>query len=669
LALANLKTNRNSEPAQPAWLTAAVPTPQPTSTRADGVRRITPGPYVPPALRADNGERRANGKEGKLVDVPQMRQGAPLSNLPALAKSRKKRKTPASGTATVSSIKGSMETLDDLPEMPCADCNPGGGGGAGGTDPFFGTARMRPENETGDPGVTLGSRNFNWSTPLVSLPGRAGLDVGISLFYNSLVWTKQGSAIEFNADHGTPAPGFQIGLPRLQAEFFDSDDNTNAYLMVTPSGGRIEMKQVGTTNVYESADSTYTQLTFPNSVPVVKTTDGTQYVFGTQASAEWRCTRIEDRNGNFISATYDTSSGHLQTITDTLGRVLTFNYDSNNNLLSITQPWGNTTHTWASFDYTLVPMSFSFSNLSVVGATTNTNLTMLSFITFPDNSTYHFDYNSYGQVYRIRRHAPDDHELAHTLYTIDTSGAQTDCPRVTDRRDAAQDWNSSEDAVTTYAITNSATWTNPETSASETGTLVQQTAPDGTIYKEYSHASGWDAGLTLLSELWSGGVKKKWTSTNWTQDNTSLTFPDNPRVLAVNVYDDGGNRRRTTIVYGSSYNLPIEVREWQGTNADVLYRLTTTTYNLDAQYVTNRLIGLVDNTQVTDGNETLFSKTSYTYDLDLSGDLFVDTPAAATQHDRTNYGPSFIVGRGNLSKVERWDVYDPQNTTKVVATK
>jgi hypothetical protein len=72
---------------------------------------------------------------------------------------------------------------------------------------------------------------------------------------------------------------------------------------------------------------------------------------------------------------------------------------------------------------------------------------------------------------------------------------------------------------------------------------------------------------------------------------------------------------------------------------------------------------------VTDGNGALFSKISYTYDLDFSGDLFVDTPAAATQHDRTNYGPSFTVGRGNLSQVGRSDVTDPQNTNKVVATK
>ncbi len=38
--------------------------------------------------------------------------------------------------------------------------------------------------------MDLGSRNFNWSLPLLSLRGRAGLDLHLALTYNSLVWTK-----------------------------------------------------------------------------------------------------------------------------------------------------------------------------------------------------------------------------------------------------------------------------------------------------------------------------------------------------------------------------------------------------------------------------------------------------------------------------------------------
>jgi subtilisin family serine protease len=90
----------------------------------------------------------------------------------------------------------------------CPDCDPGGGTppAAGGSDPYFATARVRPQNEVGQTGVDLGSQNFNWGVPLVSLPGRAGLDLNLGLVYNSLVWTRQGNAIMFNADYGFPSP-------------------------------------------------------------------------------------------------------------------------------------------------------------------------------------------------------------------------------------------------------------------------------------------------------------------------------------------------------------------------------------------------------------------------------------------------------------------------------
>lgn len=135
-----------------------------------------------------------------------------------------------------------------------------------------------------------GSQNFNWGVPLVSLPGRYGLDLAPQLTYNSLVWTKDGRIMRFNADHGYPAPGSHLGLPTLQLSF-------------TTGGGH-----------------------------VVRTSDGTQYVFSPSVEGEWRCTTIKDRNSNFISASYD-ANGHLLSITDTLGCVLNFNYDPVNPML------------------------------------------------------------------------------------------------------------------------------------------------------------------------------------------------------------------------------------------------------------------------------------------------------------------------------------------------
>jgi RHS repeat-associated protein len=632
------------------------PSPSPSPVTADGKRQLTAGPYVPAALRTNNQRIRGLGMEGKVVDPLPVKRGAPLMNLPDLSASRGIRQSPVTKPSSISGVnKTESATLRQV-EMACGDCDPGGGGGGASfpDDPYFGTARTEPANDTGAPGVTLGSQNFNWSMPLVSLPGRAGLDLSIALYYNSLVWTKQGTAIQYNADHGTPAPGFQLGLPRLQDRFFDTDENSWAYMMVTPSGGRVELKQIGTTNVYESADSTYTQLTFSGTTPIVRTTDGTQFVFGTHVSPEWRCTKVEDRNGNYVSATYNGSNGHLLTITDTLGRVLTFNYNGDGNLESITQPWGSSTHYWVWFEYAEMPMAFSFSGItSVYGATYGVNQTLLDHIAFADNTSYHFDYNGYGQVYQIRHKAPDGHELEHAFYNIDNPGTQTDCPRFTERHDWAEDWNNNQDAITYYAVTTGANWTDPETGNTQTGTRVQQTAPDLTVYKEYSHATGWDTGLTRLAEFYdAGGINmKKWISTVWTQDNETLTFPQNPRIAEVHVRDDALNHKKTVIEYDQGYSLPTTISEYGGPNV-ALQRQTVISYVSDSAYLDQRLVGLPFQKLIKDGSGNIAAKEEYQYDD--AAPFFVNQQPA-TNFDATYYGWSFRIGRGNLTAVLRYD--------------
>src|SRR2546430_2727876 len=72
------------------WLSQPLPTPTP----ADGKREVTTGPYIPPALRTDHADRRAKGKDGKRVEAPPAKRGAPAQNLPDLAESRKIRKSP-----------------------------------------------------------------------------------------------------------------------------------------------------------------------------------------------------------------------------------------------------------------------------------------------------------------------------------------------------------------------------------------------------------------------------------------------------------------------------------------------------------------------------------------------------------------------------------------------
>src|ERR1700741_1031340 len=63
-------------------------------------------------------------------------------------------------------------------------------------------ARLDPTNQTGGGGENPLSQNFNWNLPLLTLPGRAGMDLGLMLSYNSLVWTKytSGNYVSFDDD-------------------------------------------------------------------------------------------------------------------------------------------------------------------------------------------------------------------------------------------------------------------------------------------------------------------------------------------------------------------------------------------------------------------------------------------------------------------------------------
>ncbi|HEY6803887.1 MAG TPA: hypothetical protein VI306_09940 [Pyrinomonadaceae bacterium] len=506
------------------------------------------------------------------------------------------------------------------------------------------TSRVDPHTQ---PGNGLLTRDANWSVPLISLPGRAGLDLGLSLAYSSQVWTKSGPFIYFDEDNGFPSPGFRLGFPVVQRKVYDAQTNTNCYLLITPTGQRVELRQVGTTNVYEADDSSYLQLTDNGSSWLVRSTDGTQLTYQ-EHDNELHCVQIKDRNGNYLSVSYD-GWGHITTITDTLGRVITFNYDSNRNPLTITQTWNSWTHTWISFGWTTQTLQASFtSGVSVIGPANNTNIPVISQVAMnSDGSTYLFGYSNSLQVTSITRKSFDNVQRSQIVYAYQTPA--TDAPRLTSSAVSASNWTGingvPSQVTTTYDVA---------------GNTCTMTASDGTYFKE-TYGTGWRNGLLTGSEVWSGGVKQKWTETSWTQDDETKSYQTNPRITETNIYDKDSNRKRTTIEYWTSFGLPHVVAEYAGDGTNVI-RYTNYDYKNDSVYVDRRIIGLPFRVSVMDGSWNLKAKTEYAYDWNSSGDFFHDTPAAATQHDRTNYGPSFVEGRGNLSLVLRYDINDPNNT-------
>ena len=507
------------------------------------------------------------------------------------------------------------------------------------------SARVDPRNQ---PGTGMLSRDTNWSLPLLSLPGRNELDLGLALAYSSMVWTRSGPYIYFDEDNGFPSPGFRLGFPTLQRKVFDTQTAKNAYLLITAAGRRVELRQVNTSNLYDAADSSYLRLTEDGALLLVHSTDGTRMTYS-EANGEYRCIEIKDRNGNYIIINYN-SLGRITNITDTLGRVITFNYDTNANLSSITQLWNGQTHTWATFGWTTHTIQSSFGSLKVVGTANNAQLPLLQQVGLLGGDRYTFEYTNPAQVSVVRRYRADNTQPFYTVYQYEST--TTDTPRLNQTRVAAENWTSLNgvpgEVATNFAV-------DPDGAC-------RMTAPDGTIYKEY-YGTSWQKGLKTLSEVWSGSVRQKWTTTAWTQDNTAVSYEVNPRITETNVYDQSGNRRRTTIDYGpyAQWGLPYSLKEY-ATDAVTPIRETLTDYNLSQAYLDRRIIGLVSAIHMT--NITSWQrKIDFTYDDPARLHAL---PASATQHD-TTYNTSFTA-RGNVTAVSQWDVNDIVNSTKALTT-
>ena len=215
-----------------------------------------------------------------------------------------------------------------------------------------------PNNETGNPPGTspsagAGNGNFQFSAPVVSLPGR-GIDIGLSLNYNSRVWSKAGSVMSFDAERGFPAPGWNLGFGKM--------------MFMGTSGGCMLIDADGTNRAYTGTISNYANGSHSSTYFSGHTTDGTFIDYSCDVTTDFGVTsmwgssqlpngtkisynayssngkqgfptQINDAQGNYISITYRSNRGpQIQTVTDTLGRTATFNYDSLSRLISVDVP-------------------------------------------------------------------------------------------------------------------------------------------------------------------------------------------------------------------------------------------------------------------------------------------------------------------------------------------
>ena len=496
-----------------------------------------------------------------------------------------------------------------------------------------------PGSQVGDPPGTpvdggAGNGNFQITAPVLSLPGR-GINISLNLSYNAHLWHKAGGNITYDIDRGWPAPGWSFGFGKM------ADIGDGGTILIEADGTRHGFNGTATGPIPNSSfsgrtnDGTFIDYSCVRQNGVIifggaTLPNGTQVHYGAAGDGAIYPTHIIDPNGNYVNVTYRNNSGpQIDTITDTLGRVINFHYNSNNLLTAVTAPRVNSgTHTIIRLHYQqqLVNPSFSVTPLVRAPATR----WLLDAIYYPATSTgYWFNDSdsflaSYGMVAKVVEHRG----MVHSSSGLTDMGTVT---AGTMTNQAVYHWQTSTTDAPTYD-TLTETWEHSDSGSAVTSYVLNPNAfprtttvtlPNGVKTIQYAHnASGqFNDGLVFKDETYDtdGTTLLRRNEVNWIPGDYNSARPEytTATVRQGATYVTTG----TEFTYPStaSFNQAIEVRNyghgyvWQGTG-NVLLRKTVTQYENSSNYTNRHIFNLPKVVTVYSGAGARVSQIEYTYD-------------------------------------------------------
>jgi RHS repeat-associated protein len=575
----------------------------------------------------------------------------------------------------------------------------------GGWDDGNYTSADDPGNGRGDPpGHPIdggaGSGNFQLKAPLVSLPGR-GIDISLGLSYNSRVWNKAGNVINFDIDRDWPAPGWSLGFGKILdlgaggSMLVDADGTRHAFtgdLGLPTSGGQdfVGHTTDGTLIQYKtwknvSGVMTFGEANLPNGSQIHYYGVGPGGVFPTD---------IVDPNGNLVIITYVNGTGRIQTITDTLGRVISFFYDSHNNLTAITTPRlgvGTGDRTLVRLTYHQISLNSSSYSFGLTPVVRDPNPWLIDAIYYPGTGTgYWFgdtdSYSTYGMLAKsvemrgMTFSGPDPipayqgpteqgtitagqmtrkEVYNYPLFVGDNSGTAstnlTDAPAYTSMTESwTRDGNPAniDSATTNFLVVENVT-DPPQPFPSR---KVEVTLPNATKSIQYSYnytnlpptdsRKALD-GLVYQDETRdSAGTLLQSSKATWEEGSF-----DSPRPIRIEATNQLSQTTATTISYGSNYNQVINVKNYD--YGGTLLRSTRTEYQNSANYTSARHIFNLPLAVDVFGPDdmTRVSHTEYQYD----GQTLENTPGVIGHSPNHNpYSPSYnsiTAYRGNVTQI------------------
>lgn len=490
------------------------------------------------------------------------------------------------------------------------------------------------------PVTESGNRNFNFSLPVVSLPGRI-LDVSLALTYNSLVWNKSTNPSDsstwmtYDVDSGYPAQGFRLGYGQIE------DQGSAGFTLTSTNGTRHALVYSSQYN-YDTNDGTFIHFTGGSGWGTVFYPDGTRVGYGA-AGGGYRSypTSIVDRNGNYIFISYVNGVGpRISTIQDTVGRYVRFYYDSNNELIAITQPGltGQSDLQVMRFYYeTLTLPSGLFA--SGINVDKPASARVIKYIYLPSSAEgsssssgdvgYKFNYSAYGMIYQIVKFhgmtasttstssagsvtEGTNTTAATTTYGYPTSAsALSDVPTFTNRSD---EWAGRTTGGSAPASTFSVSEQTSET-------ISTVTAPDSTVMETRSikNSGQWNDGLISETKVQnSSSVVFSKTVFSWEQNPYNGT----PRLASLRVTNEAGQTAARVFSYDDAHTVfnNVSVTSERGFTTDgsvsaTELRRTETTYVTSSDYINRRLLSLPSMVKVfPGGSSTPATRVDYAYD-------------------------------------------------------
>ncbi len=522
------------------------------------------------------------------------------------------------------------------------------------------TAADDPGNMRGDPPsqpaeTGAGSGNFQVGAPVLELPGR-NIDLKLSLTYNSQVWSRSGSQITYDIDQDWPAAGWSLGFGRLIKM------GSSGSMIVDADGTR--HSYTGTMNNYSwgsyfngyTTDSTFIDYSHSaNSQGLITSAsarypNGTVVYYGAPGRNAVYPTQILDANGNYITITYVNNAGpNIQTITDTLGRVVNFHYDGYGLLTAVTGPDLNgATRTLVRLNYRWHTLGYTFSGLTP--RVRSQTVPVINAIYYPATRTGFWfgdgdSYSPYGMIAKVQ----EQRSMGFWANSLNESGYAS-AGAVTSQKVYNYPMNSGSylTGSPTYT-TQTETWAGMDTAPAVTTYAVQQnssprtlsiTQPDGTRSIQYSYnaPNTWYDGLVYQDEMYDS-ANRLWrrSSVSWQQGAYGSVRPVRSEAM-----DEAGQVTAEEFTYGPQYNQVTEVRSY-GYGGYQLLRKTVNEYENGYAYTSRHIFSLVKSVTVYDSDGyTRISRTDFQHDG--PGSTLKATPGV-TMHDTTHdpYAPAYWV--------------------------